>query len=43
MPLYRGIPVPGSRSGWVGMQGKGGGYRGFSDGNQERGYHLKFK
>jgi len=26
MPQYRGMPGPGSRSGWVGEQG-GGGYR----------------
>jgi hypothetical protein len=25
---YRGMPGPGSRSGWVGEQGEGGGYRG---------------
>jgi hypothetical protein len=27
---YRGMPGPGSRSGWVEDQGEGGGYRGFS-------------
>ena len=31
MPQYRGIPGPGSRSGWVGEQGAGGD-RGFSEG-----------
>jgi hypothetical protein len=25
MPQYRGMPGPGSRSGWVGEQGEGGG------------------
>ena len=25
MPQYRGMPGPGSMSGWVGEQGKGGG------------------
>jgi hypothetical protein len=29
MPQYRGMPGPGSRSGWVGEQGERGGYRGF--------------
>jgi hypothetical protein len=31
MPQCRGMPGPGSRSGWVGEQG-GGGDRGFSEG-----------
>jgi hypothetical protein len=31
MPQYRGMPVPGSRSGWVGEQGEEEGYRGFSE------------
>jgi hypothetical protein len=31
MPQYRGIPGPGSRSGWVGEQWEGGGDRGFSE------------
>jgi hypothetical protein len=31
MPLYRGMPGPGSRSGWVGKQGGEGGDRGFSE------------
>jgi hypothetical protein len=29
MLQYRGMPGPGSRSGWVGEQGEEGGYRGF--------------
>ena len=32
MPQYRGMPGPGSGSGWVGEQGEGGGDRGFSEG-----------
>jgi hypothetical protein len=32
MPQYRGMPVPGSRSGWVGDQGQWGVDRGFSEG-----------
>jgi hypothetical protein len=31
MPQYRGMPGPGSGSGWVGEQEEGGGYRGFSE------------
>ena len=31
MPQYRGMPGPGGRSVWVGEQGKGGRYRGFSE------------
>jgi hypothetical protein len=27
IPQYRGIPVPGSWSGWIGEQGEGGGSR----------------
>jgi hypothetical protein len=30
MPQYRGVPGPGSRSGWVGEQGEEGGDREFS-------------
>jgi hypothetical protein len=37
MPHYRGISGPGSRSGWVGKQGQGGGDRGFLEGNPEKG------
>jgi hypothetical protein len=37
MPQYRGMPGPGSGSGWVGEQGKGEGDRGFWRGNEERG------
>jgi hypothetical protein len=33
MPHYRGMPVPGSRSGWVGERGRGWGYRGLSERN----------
>jgi hypothetical protein len=31
MPQYRGIPGPGSLSGWVGEQEEGGEDRGFSE------------
>ena len=31
MPQYRGMPEPGSRSGWVGEQGEWGGDRRFSE------------
>jgi hypothetical protein len=39
MLQYRGISGPGSKSGWVGVQGDRGGDKGrvFSDGNQVRG------
>jgi hypothetical protein len=37
MSQYLGIPVPGSRRGWVGEQGEGGGYRRFSEGKLEKG------
>jgi hypothetical protein len=37
MPQYRGMPGPGSRSGWVGEQGEGGGDRGFSEGKLGKG------
>jgi hypothetical protein len=39
MPQCRGMPGPGSLSGWVGEQGEGEGDRGrgFQRGNQERG------
>jgi hypothetical protein len=33
---YRGMPGPGSRSGWVGEQGEGVGEGSFQGGNQER-------
>ena len=36
MPQYRGMPGPGSRSGWVGEQEEGGGERGFLKGKEER-------
>ena len=32
MLQYRGLPEPGSRSGWVGEQGDGGGDSGFPEG-----------
>ena len=32
MPQCRGMPVPGSGSGWVGEQGEEGGHRGFLEG-----------
>ena len=35
MPQYRGMPGPGSGSGWVGEQGKGD--RGFSEGKPGKG------
>jgi hypothetical protein len=31
MPQYRGRPGPGSGSGWIEEQGRGGVYRGFGD------------
>jgi hypothetical protein len=31
------MPGPGSESRWVGEQGKGGGYRGFSEGKHGKG------
>jgi hypothetical protein len=31
MPQYKGTPGPGSRSGWVGEQWEGEGYRGLSE------------
>jgi hypothetical protein len=37
MPQCRGMPGQGSRSRWVGEQGKGGWDKGFQRGNQERG------
>jgi hypothetical protein len=36
MSQYRGRPGPGSRSGWVGSRGMGGGDRGFSEGKLEK-------
>ena len=43
MPQCRGMPGPGSRSGWGGEQGQVGSVRGenFQRRNQGRGYHLK--
>ena len=37
MPQYRGMPRPGSRSGWVGEQGEGGGDSGFLEGKLGKG------
>jgi hypothetical protein len=37
MPQYRGMPGPGSRSGWVREQGEEGGNRGFSEGKLGKG------
>ena len=37
MYQYRGMPGPGSWSGWVGEQGKGREDRGFSEGKLEKG------
>jgi hypothetical protein len=37
MAQYRGMSGPGSRSGWVGEQGEGGGDRGFSEGKPGKG------
>jgi hypothetical protein len=36
MPQCRGMPGPGSRSGWVGEQGRWKGIGGFQRGNKER-------
>jgi hypothetical protein len=37
MPQCRVMPGSGSRSGWVGEQGDGGGHRGFLEGKPSRG------
>jgi hypothetical protein len=37
MLQYRGMSGPGSRSGWVGEQGEGKEYRGFSEGKLRKG------
>jgi hypothetical protein len=37
MPQYRGMPGPGSRSGWVGEQGEGKGNRELSEGKLGKG------
>ena len=37
MPQYRGLPGPGSVSGWVGKQGEEGRDRGFSEGKLGKG------
>jgi hypothetical protein len=41
MPQCRGMPGPGSRSGWVGEPGVGGGDRGFSEGKPGKGITLE--
>jgi hypothetical protein len=43
MPQYRGIPGPGSRSGWVGEQGKGGGDREFLERKLGKGITFEMK
>jgi hypothetical protein len=37
MPQYKGMPEPGSWSGWVGEQGEEGGNRGFLEVKLEKG------
>jgi hypothetical protein len=37
MPQYRGMPGPGSGSGWAGEQGEGGGDRGVLEGKLGKG------
>ena len=41
MPQYKGMLGPGSRSGWVVEQGKGGWDRGFSEGKPGKGITFK--
>jgi hypothetical protein len=41
MPQYRGMPGPGSRSGWIGEQGEEGEDREFSEGKQGKGITFK--
>ena len=41
MPQYRGMPGPGSGSGWVGEQGEVGGDRGVSEGKAGKGITLE--
>jgi hypothetical protein len=41
MPQYRGMPGPGSGSGWVGEQGQGGEDRGFSERKLGKGIILE--
>jgi hypothetical protein len=43
MPQYRGMTKPESERGWVGEQGEGGGYGGFSERKLGKGIALKFK
>jgi hypothetical protein len=41
MPQYRGMPGPGSGSGWVGEQEEQGGDRAFSEGKPGKGIIFK--
>jgi hypothetical protein len=41
MSQYKGMPGPGSRSGWVGEQREGGEDRGFSEGKLGKGITLE--
>jgi hypothetical protein len=41
MPQYRRMPGTGSRSGWVGEQGEGGGNRRFSEEKPVKGITFK--
>jgi hypothetical protein len=43
MPQYRGMPGPGSRSGWVGEQGEEGRDRGFSEGKPGKGITFEMQ
>jgi hypothetical protein len=40
MPPCRGMPGPGSGSGWVGEQGEGGGGMGFLEGKPGKGDNI---
>ena len=43
MLQYRGMPGPGSGSGWVGEQGEGGGDKGFLEGKLGKGITFENK
>jgi hypothetical protein len=43
MPQYRGMPGPGSRSGWVGEQGYGERNRGFLEGKLVKGITFEMQ
>jgi hypothetical protein len=43
MPIYRGIPGPGSKSRWVGEQGEGRRDRGFLEGKLGKGITFEIK